>query len=198
MLLNHTLDLRDLYRILQAFKVALFLITADMKITIAVKYISDAARHPTGEVSSSFTENNDPTARHILTTVIPHSFDDSANSTIPHTEPLTSHATDVGFTIGRAIEGNIADNDVFLRLECRFFRRINNQFAATESFTKIVIRVTLKTERNARRCKRTKGLARRPFKMNIYSIFGKSLGTMASSKFAAHNCTDNPIGILNR
>jgi hypothetical protein len=71
--------------------------------------------------------------------VIPYTFDDSGCSTVTNGEALAGHATDECFTICSAIECHIADDDVFLGIEIRFFGRVDDQPSSRETFAVVVV-----------------------------------------------------------
>ena len=54
--------------------------------------------------------------------MVADAFDDGADAAVADAEAFTGRAVDVSFAAGRAVEGDVADDDVVFRREDRFPR----------------------------------------------------------------------------
>ena len=61
-----------------------------------------------------------PAAGHVFAAVVADALDDGADAAVAHAETLAGHAADVGLAAGRAVEGDVADDHVFLGVEIGF------------------------------------------------------------------------------
>ena len=95
------------------------------------------------------TENHDAATGHVFTAVVTNAFDYRTGTGVAHGEPLRSDASDIRFTAGCAIQNDIASYDIFFRCEGAFLRWIQNDLAAGQTFTDVVIRVTFYGKRDA-------------------------------------------------
>src|SRR5215510_1028926 len=103
--------------------------------SIFVQYVSYPARHAGSKIPPRCPDNDDPTPSHILAAVVSHTLDYGANTAIAYAEAFASHAANVRLATGSAVEGHIANDDVFLRSKSRTLRRIQNHLAARETLT---------------------------------------------------------------
>jgi hypothetical protein len=62
--------------------------------------------------------------------MIADTLDDDGRAAVADAETLAGHTADVALTAGRAVERDVADDDVVLRLERGQPRRIRDQLAA--------------------------------------------------------------------
>ena len=75
--------------------------------------------------------------------MIADAFDDRVDTGIAYAEPLTGDAADVCFATGRAVEGDVADDDVLLGDEAGLFGREDDDAPAGQSFTDVIVAVAL-------------------------------------------------------
>ena len=61
--------------------------------------------------------------------MVPHPFNYCDGAAVPYGKPLACDAPEECFSAGRAIQRDVADNDVFLGNECRTLGRINDNLA---------------------------------------------------------------------
>ena len=59
-------------------------------------------------------EHDDAAAGHVLAAVVAHRLHHRVHAAVAHAEALAGHAADVGLAAGRAVEGDVADDDVLL------------------------------------------------------------------------------------
>ena len=74
---------------------------------------------PAPKLRPARTEHDDAAAGHVFAAVIADGFDDRMHAAVAHAEALARHAADVRLAAGRAIQRDVADDDVLLRLERR-------------------------------------------------------------------------------
>ena len=74
---------------------------------------------PAREVAPGAAEHDDAAAGHVLAAVVAHALDDGVDAAVAHAEALAGHAADVGLAAGRAVERDVADDDVLLGDEGR-------------------------------------------------------------------------------
>src|SRR5262249_21193700 len=94
-------------------------------------------------------------------------FNDRSHATVTDAKTFTSHAADVGFAAGCAIERDVADDDVLFGNERGLFGRINDDFAAGQPFTDVIVRVAFEEEGHSLRHESTEALARAAGKMDF-------------------------------
>ena len=92
-----------------------------------VEHVGDAAAHAGGEVPAGAAEHDDAAAGHVLAAVIADAFDDRERAAVADGEPLAGEAADVRLAAGRAVQRDVADDDVVLGDERRLPRRIDDQ-----------------------------------------------------------------------
>ena len=81
-------------------------------------------------------------------------FDDSRRAAVSDGETFSGHAAEISFTTRRAIQSDIADNDVFLRPIIDSGRVADNNAPAGQPFADIIVGVTVNADRHSRRQKR--------------------------------------------
>ena len=78
---------------------------------------------PAAKLRAGRPEHDHAAAGHVLAAVIADRLDDRVDAAVADAEALAGHAADVGLAAGRAVEGDVADDDVLLRHERRARRR---------------------------------------------------------------------------
>ena len=82
-----------------------------------------AAAHACGEVASSGAEHDDAATGHVLAAVVAYALDNGLDAAVSDAEAFARDAANVGLAAGRAVEGDVADDGVFLWGEgCAFGR----------------------------------------------------------------------------
>src|SRR5262249_93830 len=137
------------------------------EITHLIEHIGDPAGHASGKIPARPAEHHHAATRHVLAAMVPHSFDHSPHAAITDTETLTSHTTDIGFSLGGAIKGYVAKHDVFSRHKGGTGRRIENDPAARQPLTKIIVGIPLQFQGDALGYKRPKTLPSRALEMQM-------------------------------
>src|ERR1700751_5162615 len=90
---------------------------------IFIKHIGQATTHPGSEITSRLAEHNDQPARHVLASMVPHPFNYCDGAAVPYGKPLPCDAPEERFSAGRAIERDVADENIVLGLESGVSRR---------------------------------------------------------------------------
>ena len=81
------------------------------------KNVRNSTRHAGCEVATGLAEHDDSTAGHVFQTVVADAFDDGSCSRVADAESFGGHSAEEGFTFGRSIKSNVADDDVVFRFE---------------------------------------------------------------------------------
>ena len=84
------------------------------EVAVGVEHIGDAAAHAGREVAPGPPEHDHPPAGHVLAAVIADTFDHDRRAAVADAETLAGHAADVALAAGRAVERDVADDDVVL------------------------------------------------------------------------------------
>src|SRR5690606_13363979 len=98
--------------------------------------------HPGAEVAAGLTDDDGAAARHVLAPVVAGAFDDANGATIADHKAFPGDAPEERRAARGAVERNVADDDVLFRHEGRVRRRENDDLAAGETFSDVVVRVT--------------------------------------------------------
>ena len=116
-----------------------------------VPNVGDAAAHAGGEVAAGGAEDDDAAAGHVFAAVVADAFDDGIGAAVADGESLGRAAAEKRFAAGRAVERDVADDDVVFGDEARFGGRIDDHPAAGEALADVVVRVAFEFERDAAR-----------------------------------------------
>ena len=133
----------------EAVEVDHVLVEAFFEKSVEVVDIGHAARHACSEVASGRAENDHLSARHVFAAVVAHAFDDGFDARVADAEAFACDAVDVGFAGSRAVEGDIADEDVVFGGKERSAGRVDRDLGAGEAFADIVVGVALEGEGHA-------------------------------------------------
>ena len=88
-----------------------------LELAVGVEHIGNAAAHAGREVAPGPAEHHDAPAGHVLAAVIADAFDHHGRAAVADAEALAGHAAHVALAARRAVERDVADDDVLLRLE---------------------------------------------------------------------------------
>ena len=94
---------------------------------------------------------------HVLAAMVADAFDDCCRTGVAHTEPLTDEPADVRLSRGRAVQDDVARDDVFLSRERGIGMGAHDDNAARQALADVIIRIAEQTQRYAARkesCKR--------------------------------------------
>ena len=104
---------------------------------------------------------------------------------------------DVRFAVRRPVKGHVADNDVFFRRKGRTLRRVEDDLAAGEAFTNVVVGVAFQFEGHPARDKGAKTLAGRAMKVQMNRVFRQTLRSKTSGDLTAKNRANDPMGVAD-
>src|SRR6185437_3559844 len=91
-----------------------------------IENVGDPARHAGAEIASGRAEHHHAAAGHVLAAMIADCLHHGIGAAVAHREALARHAADVGFAARRAVEPDVADDDVLLGRERRAGRRVDH------------------------------------------------------------------------
>src|SRR5699024_9504649 len=106
-----------------------------------IKNVSHTAAHAGRKVLSGLTNNQNFSTCHIFTAMVAHALHNGSRAGVTNAETLARHTVDVGFTAGRSVQSHISYDNIFIRLKPDALRRVNDQLAAGQSLSEIVIAV---------------------------------------------------------
>ena len=185
-------------RIFECFQIDHLKIAALRKVSFFVDDVCNTAAHPGGKISSRAAEDHDPTSGHVLAAVIAHAFNHSDRAAISHREPLAGDTSDKRFTGRRAIERDVADDDVIFGAEAGLPRRENHDSSTRESFCEIVVGVPFQGQAQPFRNEGAKTLAGRTRESDTNRIVGQTFAAKTARDLAAQQRADGSIRISNR
>ena len=124
-------------------------------------------------------EHDHAAAGHVLAAVIAHALDHRVDAAVAHAEALARHAADVGLAAGRAVERDVADDDVFLGDEGRAVRRVDDDLAARQPLADVVVGVAFERQRDAARHERAEALPGRALEVQLDRVVRQPVGAVA-------------------
>ena len=145
-------------------------VQALVQVMVFVQHIRHAARHTGGKVIAGSAQNDNGAACHIFTPVFAHALGNGNRSGISYTEPFTGDSVDKCLTAGCAVQRNVADDDIILRPEAGAFGGIDNQLAAGQTFSEIVVAVAPQLQRQSLRDKGAEALTARAVADDLVGI----------------------------
>src|SRR5262249_38900597 len=86
------------------------------EIPVEIEDVGYSARHAGRKVSPGDAEHRHRSARHVLAAVITDALDDGGRARVAHREALARDAAEVGLARDRAVEDDVARDDVLSRL----------------------------------------------------------------------------------
>src|SRR3954465_15247319 len=113
---------------------------------VAVEDEREAAAHAGGEVAPGRPEDDDAPAGHVLAAVVAAPLDDRDRARIAHAEALAADAAEERLAAGRAVERDVADDDVVLGFEGRLAARADRECAAGQALAAVVVGVAERGE----------------------------------------------------
>ncbi len=144
-------------------------------VPVLVEHIGDPARHPGREVAPRPAQHDHPPARHVLAAVVADALHDRASRPELRTANRSpASAADEGLAAGRAVERDVAGDDVLLGDERRLGRRVDHEPAAGEPLAEVVVGVALQGERDAARDERAEALPGRAPEVQADRVVGQA------------------------
>ena len=168
------------------------------EIAALVEHVGDAAAHAGGEIAAAGAEHEHQAVGHVLAAVVADAFDDRGRAGVANREALAGDAVEERFAAGRAVESNVADQDIFFRSKAGSARRIDDDAAAGEAFADVVVGLAFERERDALGEKRAEALSGRAGELNADRVVGQSGGAVAARDLAAQHGADGAMHVANR
>src|SRR6266705_2505689 len=165
---------------------------------VEVEHIGDAAGHSGGEVASGDTQDGDGPAGHVFAAVISDAFDDGGGARVAYGETLAGYAAEIRFPGDRTVENDVARDDVFGRLATELGRRRNDDAAAREPLSAIVVGIADQIEGHAFGEERPEALARGPGKPGVDRAIGQPLVAVAARDLMREHRTDGTVAVPDR
>ncbi len=162
-----------------------------------IENVGDAAGHARCEVAARLAEHHDQTACHVLAAVVADAFHDGRGAGIAHREPLSRHAVQENFSAGRAVQADVADQNIFFRHERRIARRINDQPSAGKSLAHVIVGFAFQGQRDALRQERAETLSRAPVELHADGVLGQALGAVPPRDSPAEHRAHGAVHVAN-
>ena len=158
---NQIADELDVFDRVERLEIHHLTVAARANVPRDVEHVGDAAGHARGEIPAGPAEHDDAAAGHVLAAVIADALDNGERAAVAHGEPLARDAAEVRFAARRAVQRDVADDDVVLGNERRLPRREHDDLAAREPLADVIVRVAFELERDASRNEGAEALAGR-------------------------------------
>src|ERR1700733_5220957 len=124
--------------------------------------------------------------------------DDRDRAGITHPEALTRYAAEIAFAGGRAIKNGVAHDDRVLRRELfGFLRRVDDDAAAGQSLSDIVVCLPLKLECHAFGEEGAEALPRSALEFDVDCFVTQSSVPVAALGVRRHPGPGRPIGVAD-
>ena len=120
-------------------------------------------------------EDQDAPGGHVFAAVIADALNDGVGAAVADGKAFAGDAPDVGLAARRAVERDVADDDVLFRREAGHARRINDQPGAGQAFADEVVRVAFERQRDAARHESAEALSGRSGELQANRVVGKPL-----------------------
>src|SRR5882672_6051563 len=124
-------------------------IAAPREFAVHVEHVADASRHAGAEVAPGLTQHHHGTARHVFAAMVADTLDHRQCARIAYGEALAGYAPEVRLPADRAVEHDVAGDDVFGRLAAELGRRLHRNAPAGQALAAVVVGVPDVIERYA-------------------------------------------------
>src|SRR5690606_30346732 len=175
-----------------------FLVAKLVKFSFAVEDVGNTSAHTGSKVLPGLSKNNHTSAGHVLTGVVADTFYHGVNAGIPYTETFAGLSSDVSLPARRAIEGHVANDDVFFRNKRCALIRIHNELSSGKSLSEVVVRLTHKPESDTGGYECAEAVSGRAGELDLSGIFRKSLRLVLFRYFVGQHCARSPVDIADR
>ena len=172
-------------------------VTAVGKITCLVEDVGFTTAHTGSEVAACSSENDNFSACHVFAAVITDAFDDGVDTRVTHGETFTGDTADEQLSSGRAVERDVADDDVFLGSEGSFGVGVDGDATTAKALADVVVGVAFDFEGNAFRNESTDALASGTTELEVDRVIGQTV-PVAFGDLIADDGADNAVGIDDR
>ena len=129
--------------------------------------------------------------------MVADAFDDGADAAVADAEAFTGRAVDVSFAAGRAVEGDVADDDVVFRREDRFPRRRYDDLATRQAFAEVIVGIAFQGQCQAMGDEGAETLAGRTDEGQDNRVFSQTFFAVALGDFTAQDGPGDAVRILD-
>ena len=144
------------------------------KVSALVEDISGTAAHSSSEISAAGAEHQNDAVGHVLAAVVADTLNDRGRSGVADSKAFAGNSVEERFAAGRAVKGNVADEDIFFRSEAGSARRIHHESATGEALSNVIVGFALERKRDSLGEKRPQALTGRARKVNADGVVGQS------------------------
>src|SRR6185295_11831117 len=137
-------------------------------------------------------------AGHVFAAMIAHCLDDGVHAAVANAEAFPGHAAYVRLAARRAVQRDVADDDVLVRDERRAGRRSDDQLAARQALADVVVGVAFEEESHAARHERAEALTRGALEADADRILGQARCAVLARDLAAGDRADDPMHVADR
>src|SRR5579859_4347664 len=171
--------------------------TDGCKVSGTVQIVGDSASHAGGKVSSGASEYDHQPVRHVLAAVVAHALNHGGSARVADCKALARHTTEVSFAAGSAIETDVADQNIFFRYKLRFARVADDQPAAREPFTHVVVGVALEGQRDSFGQKSAEALPGATGEVHANGVFRQACRTVAPRNLSAQHGAHGAMNVAD-
>src|SRR6266852_3195650 len=143
------------------------------EVTALVENVSHAATHASGKISAAGSEHQYQAPGHVFATMDADAFDHSGRSGVANRKALASDTVEKRFAAGCAVEGNVADQNIFLGGESGSAGRIHHQPSTGQTLADVIVGLAFERKRDSLRQERAQALPRRSFELNPNRVVGQ-------------------------
>src|SRR5690606_19546158 len=136
------------------------LVASVCEAVLGVEHVGDAAAHTRSKVLACWSQYKRDAARHVFTAMFAYTLHDGGSATVPHAKPFTSSPVEECTPGRRAVQHNIAGDDVLFRHVCRINRWAYRDSASGQAFAHVVVRVAVESKLDPWSEKRAEALTR--------------------------------------
>src|SRR5207249_3509558 len=174
------------------------LVAALLERAVVVEHVGDAAAHAGGEIAARAAEDHDQPPGHVLAAVVADAFDHRGDAAVAHAEPFAGLAAEEDLAARRAVERDVAHDDVLLRREGRVVRRVDDDAPTREALAEVVVRVALELDGDALGEPRAEALARGARELDADRLGWQPLGAVAAGDLRRQHRSGPPVTVRDR
>ena len=194
MLFDQFLQGGDVVLVLHSLEADRLLVDPLVEVPRFVQDVGHAAGHAGREVLAGGAEHHHRAAGHVLAAVVPHPFHHRGGPRVADAEPLARNARDKGPAAGGAVEGDVAGDDVFLRLIAGGLGRAEDDLAARQALAHVVVALADQLEGQALRDEGPEALAARAGAAHRVGVVGQG-AAVAAGDLAAQDGAEGAVGV---
>ena len=157
------------------------------------KRVHQTARHARSEVDSGATEQNYDAGSHVLTSVLPHAFDNCESAAVAHGETFAGASGDIEFTASRSVENGVTGQGVAALRSVR--PRGDGNCAAAQTLADVIVRFSGEPEADAGNQERSEALSGGAAKFAMYFLMAEACVFRAAKDLTAQMRADTTVGV---